>query len=274
MTELIIVIIKICMGLFLGILAGNGAVYVFNHIPASWLCDYGEDSRKVDHVNSDSGGSTSPKDPSDSSFNGRSYNYSAAHNAHSDPNDYIPQRIKSHPWKLTFSMVLCIAYIWLFTTNTFSFAAASCVAIWLLLLIAAADRKYMIIPDQFTALLAITAIGFISCHSSFLQPLWGALLGGGCMLAVGLTGKLIFKRESLGFGDVKLFAAIGLCLGLYGTAIVLLGTSLMSCIVYSVRILRKKISKGDMQPLADIIALVTGLYLIFYCYQISYLQFF
>lgn len=268
MTELIIVIIKICMGIFLGILAGNGAVYVFNHIPASWLCDYGEDPRKVDHINSDSARSTSSDAPAEDPFRGLPYTVT------DDSDNYVPQRIKSHPWKLTFSMVLCIAYIWLFTTNTFAFAAASCVAIWLLLLIAAADRKYMIIPDQFTALLAITAIGFIPCHSSFLQPLWGALLGGGCMLAVGLAGKLIFKRESLGFGDVKLFAAIGLCLGLYGTAIVLLGTSLMSCAVYSVRILRKKINKGDMQPLADIIALVTGLYLIFYCYQISYLQFF
>ncbi len=26
----------------LGVLLGNGAVYVFNRLPASWLCDYGE----------------------------------------------------------------------------------------------------------------------------------------------------------------------------------------------------------------------------------------
>ncbi|MDR0425496.1 MAG: hypothetical protein LBH39_08635, partial [Clostridiales Family XIII bacterium] len=27
----------------LGVLAGYGAVYVFNRIPAKWLCDYGEE---------------------------------------------------------------------------------------------------------------------------------------------------------------------------------------------------------------------------------------
>lgn len=263
MTELIITITKILAGLFLGILGGNGAVYAFNHVPASWLCDYGEDPWKVDHPDSpqDQSGPDSLQNQGDS----------GAFKDSQNPDDYIPQRIKSHPYKLAFSMLLCIAYVWLFASNPINIAIPSCVALWLLLLIAIADKKYMIIPDQFIALLAITAIGFIPKHLSYLEPLWGALLGGGCMLLVGLIGWLIFKKESLGFGDVKLFAAIGLCLGLYGTAIVLIGTSFLSCIVYMIRLLRKKISKGDAQPLADIIALVCGIYILLDCYGISYL---
>ncbi len=246
MTELLITITKILAGLFLGILGGNGAVYAFNHVPASWLCDYGEDPWKVDHPN-------------------------ATDRSSAGPDDYIPQRIKSHPYKLAFSMLLCVAYVWLFAANPVNIAIPSCIALWLLLLIAIADRKYMIIPDQFTVFLAITAIGFIPKHMNFLEPLWGALLGGGSMLLVSLIGRLIFKKESLGFGDVKLFAAIGLSLGLYGTAIVLVGTSFLSCIVYMIRLLRKKISKGDAQPLADIIALVCSIYILLDCYGISYL---
>ena len=36
------IIIKTAASLVLGVLAGFGAVYIFNRMPASWLCDYGE----------------------------------------------------------------------------------------------------------------------------------------------------------------------------------------------------------------------------------------
>lgn len=41
MTALAI-IIKALAGVLAGILMGNGAVYLFNHMPAKWFTDYGE----------------------------------------------------------------------------------------------------------------------------------------------------------------------------------------------------------------------------------------
>ena len=32
----------VIIALVLGVIGGNGAVYAFNHMPAQWLCDYGE----------------------------------------------------------------------------------------------------------------------------------------------------------------------------------------------------------------------------------------
>jgi len=38
-----VLIIKTAASILIGFLAGPAAVYVFNHMPAGWLCEYGED---------------------------------------------------------------------------------------------------------------------------------------------------------------------------------------------------------------------------------------
>ncbi|HQO57356.1 MAG TPA: prepilin peptidase [Candidatus Omnitrophota bacterium] len=48
---------------------------------------------------------------------------------------------------------------------------------------------------------------------SFGQSLLGVLVGGGAIYAMGLLGDFIFKKESMGGGDVKLLAMIGAFLG-------------------------------------------------------------
>ena len=39
----IYIVIACLAAIFVGVLEGNGAVYAFNHLPAKWLCDYGEE---------------------------------------------------------------------------------------------------------------------------------------------------------------------------------------------------------------------------------------
>ena len=60
-----------------------------------------------------------------------------------------------------------------------------------------------------------------------MQPLFGALAGGGVMLMVAVLGGALFRKDVMGFGDVKLFACLGLCLGIRGTVAVLIGASLL-----------------------------------------------
>ena len=83
--------------------------------------------------------------------------------------------------------------------------------------------------------------------------MWGMLLGGGVMLASALIGKLILKKETLGFGDVKLFAAAGLALGFRGTLWVLVLSAVGSAVIFSVLLLMRKIKKEDMVPLGPYI---------------------
>ena len=53
-----------------------------------------------------------------------------------------------------------------------------------------------------------------------LQALAGAVAGGGVLLAVGLAGSWIFRKEAMGMGDVKLLATIGAFLGAWPTLLV------------------------------------------------------
>jgi len=208
-----------------GCFAGCGAVYVFNRIPASWLCDYNEE-------------------PSD------------------ELKQKDTQRIKSHPWKAAFSMLFVLAAIKMAVID-WQYALAAIVSLWALLIIALADKKYMIIPDQFVILLALTAFGYAPYYGSFLSPLFGALIGGGCMLIIGITGKLLFKKEALGFGDVKLFSAVGLITGPFGVSIILVASSFLSCIFFGIELLRGKIKRADVLALGPFIAFSAAVYIIF-----------
>lgn len=52
--------------------------------------------------------------------------------------------------------------------------------------------------------------------ASLLAALAGALAGGGSIWLVGVLGKLVFRKEAMGFGDVKYMAMIGAVLGWRG----------------------------------------------------------
>ena len=93
----------------------------------------------------------------------------------------------------SFFILLFIAAALKLSDAGFLYATPGLIAIWLLVQIAMADRKYMIIPDQFVIALAVTAFGFIPFQDSFRFQLLGALAGGGSLLVVGLIGKYSFS---------------------------------------------------------------------------------
>ena len=215
----------IITGVFLplGIFLGCGAVYVFNRLPARWLCDYGEE-------------------PAEELL------------------DMSIQRIKGFPNKLMFSILFATLGIF-FGIKDYVYAAATLLELWLLLMIAISDQKYMIIPDQFVIFLALFAFPMSIYRESVLDMLLGLCLGSGVMLAAALAGRLIIKREALGFGDVKLMGAIGLTAGLGGTAFILAASSLMSCCAFAYKLAAKKMKKSDALPLAPYIAVAAAIYM-------------
>lgn len=62
---------------------------------------------------------------------------------------------------------------------------------------------------------------------ALLGSLAGLVVGGGALIAIGALGKLVFKRDAMGFGDVKLLAAGG---GFVGPGAALLALFLGSLI--------------------------------------------
>ncbi len=214
--------IFITLAVVLGILGGNGAVVVFNHMPAKWLSEYGEPIRE----------------------------------------DLLErQRLNSWPNKYIFSVLLVMAGVRLVMYDPF-FALASMCAIWCMIIISAADAKYMILPDQFIILLAVCGFGFVNYHEKPIDMVYGLLLGAGIMLVIAVLGKLIMKQEALGFGDVKLMASLGFITGLEGTIVILIGMSFLSAGAFLILLAMKKIKKSDYQPLAPYICAAATCYLL------------
>ena len=76
----------------------------------------------------------------------------------------------------------------------------------------------------------------------------------------------------MGFGDVKLLAAVGLLFGTYGILIVLILTILTSGFYFIFLMLLKKLKRGDYQPLGPFIVAASVIYICLYD-QVNYLIF-
>lgn len=172
------------------------------------------------------------------------------------------ERIGKKPWTTVFILVFIAAALKL-VGQGYLYAAPGFAALWILLMIGMADRKYKIIPDQFVVALAVTALGFIPFHYSYQTQLYGALVGGGAILLMGIAGSLIFRGEAMGFGDVKLFAAVGLVLGFRATVIAFLLTVFSSALIFGIGLMTGKVKRGEQQPLGPFIAASAALCLLF-----------
>ncbi len=132
----------------------------------------------------------------------------------------------------------------------------------LLFAIALSDAKYFIIPDELViasifpalaaAIIKAAATGGIV---SWLSPLIGAAIGGFVIAAINLVGRLIYKRDALGMGDLKLMAACGLALGGIGTVVSLVIGVVTAGVSFAVLMLLNKTKGEEYRPL--------GPYLIF-----------
>jgi leader peptidase (prepilin peptidase)/N-methyltransferase len=73
------------------------------------------------------------------------------------------------------------------------------------------DYDHYIIPDGITIYGALCgiAVSFLPGGMTPLEMFYGILAGGGSLLAIGLLGELILRKEAMGLGDVKLMAFIG-----------------------------------------------------------------
>lgn len=220
--DVILIIIRCIILVVAAVLAGWGTPYVFNRIPAKWLCDYGEEPDK----------------------------------------EMWGERIRKYPWSWVLTFVFLGAAFGIWHMGPV-YQAAGLPALWLLLIIALADQKYMIIPDQLVIALAVTAIGFVPFQQDFLSPLYGALIGGGSLLAIGIIGRWIFRRDAMGFGDVKLLAAIGLMGGLKGTVIIFVLTIFSAGIIMGVGLLSGRLKRNEEQPLGPYIAAGAAAFILF-----------
>lgn len=111
------------------------------------------------------------------------------------------------------------------------------------------DYRLQIIPNRLN--LTIFEIGIIftflyglSDIAISINMFLGMLAGGGIFLLITLVGGLVYGKEAMGFGDVKLMGALGLFFGLSNIIIITLVSFLIGAVL-SIGLLATKIKKSD-----------------------------
>ena len=215
--------------------AAKLCIILFNKVPANWLCDYGEQ-------------------PSDKLYG---------------------IRLSFRPHGIVMALILTASFLGMYAQysgGSFYFFAGCFVSV-ILLLIASADYRYSIIPDQFILALLLTVLaingydllsGQKIFYSSWLSPILGAAAGSALLLALGFAGQLFYKKEVLGFGDVKLFGVVGLLTGFPNLFLVFLLTIFSAFFHILFLLFRKKITKDLYLPLGPYICLALLLFLAFH----------
>ena len=126
-----------------------------------------------------------------------------------------------------------------------------------LIITAFIDLQGQIIPDVISlpGIVVGLILSFIVPYISFINSALGVLVGGGIILIIAWIGSIIFKKEAMGGGDVKLAAMIGAFLGWRYMVISLFLGFFLGALAGIFLILSKIKRKEDMVPFGPFIAL-------------------
>ena len=124
------------------------------------------------------------------------------------------------------------------------------------------DYKLQIIPNRlnltiFEIGLIFTFIYGLSDVAISINMLLGMLVGGGIFLAITLLGGLIYGKEAMGLGDVKLMGALGLYFGWANMIIIALVSFLVGAILSIVLLIAKRKNMDQYIAFGPFIVLAT-----------------
>jgi leader peptidase (prepilin peptidase) / N-methyltransferase len=126
-----------------------------------------------------------------------------------------------------------------------------------LIIITFIDLQEQMIPDVISlpGIVVGLILSFIVPYMSFINSALGALVGGGIILIIAWVGSIIFKKEAMGGGDVKLTAMIGAFLGWRYTIISLFWGFFLGALIGIILIMTKIKKREDAIPFGPFIAL-------------------
>ena len=90
-----------------------------------------------------------------------------------------------------------------------------------------------------------------------IDMLLGMLAGGGIFLAITLIGSLIYGKEAMGLGDVKLMGALGLYFGLSNIIIIAVISFLIGAVIGIILIASKIKKSNEYIPFGPFIVIAT-----------------
>ena len=124
------------------------------------------------------------------------------------------------------------------------------------------DYRLQIIPNRLN--LTIFEVGLVFAFLYGLSDvaitfnmLLGMLVGGGIFLLITLVGGMFYGKEAMGFGDVKLMAALGLYFGFSNIIAITLVSFLVGAILSIILLISRKKKSNEYIPFGPFIVLAT-----------------
>lgn len=128
-----------------------------------------------------------------------------------------------------------------------------------LLIIIVSDFSYMIIPDEvliFTSILLIIEILISKGFESVILAVINGLIAFVIMFLFKIAGDFIFKRESMGGGDIKLLFLFGLTLGWQNALITIFLGALIGLPISLVMAIKSKDNVIPFGPFLSVAAMI------------------
>lgn len=155
---------------------------------------------------------------------------------------YIPNQ-KLNMFLMFSIMALYVAILYLFGLNLVTLKYLLLTP--LLISVLTIDFKEHIIPDRLILILFEIGMlfsiieGFDSLNI-FVDRILGMVIGVGIFGIITLIGGLLAKKKAMGYGDVKLMAALGLIFGEIGILMIIVISFLIAAVVSIVLLVAKK----------------------------------
>lgn len=126
------------------------------------------------------------------------------------------------------------------------------------------DLDHYIIPDEVSLggiVLGLLLSAFIpalhgadSWWEGLKASLLGTALGGGGLWAIAFLGSVIFRKEAMGMGDIKLLAAMGAFLGWTAVPFIIAVSSMLGAVIGSFLLIKKNKLWGVRLPFGPFLA--------------------
>lgn len=157
--------------------------------------------------------------------------------------------------------LLTLIVVWKFGLTYW--AAVALLVTYCLLVLSIIDFQHFIIPDRFS--LGLTILGLLvffinpaftgNITAKFIQCFIGGAVGFLGLWMLAIFGSLVFKKEAMGGGDIKLLAAVGTLTGLGGVISTLMISSFAGLVYYGTLMLLKKNPQDKTIPFGPFISL-------------------
>lgn len=133
-----------------------------------------------------------------------------------------------------------------------------------LLIVFSVDYRFELIPDECSVFIGYISLLYICINrGNIINSILAAIIAGGIFYLLGKIAMLIFKKEGMGFGDVKLMFVLGLFFGIKNILIVTLVSFFLGAVISCIIMIFKKQGLDSYIPFGPFIVIAVILLMFF-----------